>query len=146
MKQPIYLDNQATTRCDPRVVDAMLPFFSDTYGNSSSVSHSFGQEALQAITKAQQQIAGLIGATDPNCIFFTSGSTESNNIALKSMTLADPAQSHLVTTAAEHKAILDPAEFLENSGVGTSVLPVDQHGAVDPVEVGRAIQDTTKVV
>jgi cysteine desulfurase len=146
MKQPIYLDNQATTRCDPRVVDAMLPFFSDTYGNSSSVSHSFGQEALQAITAAKQQIAGLIGATDPNCIFFTSGSTESNNIALKSMTLVDPTQSHLVTTAAEHKAILDPAEFLENSGVGTSVLPVDQYGAVNPAEVGKAIQDTTKVV
>ena len=146
MKPPIYFDNQATTRCDPRVVDAMLPFFCDTYGNSSSVSHSFGQEAFQAITTAKQQIAGLIGTADPNCIFFTSGSTESNNIALKGITLSDPQHSHLVTTAAEHKAILDPTEFLQNCGVATSVLPVDQHGAVDPADIGKAIQDKTKVV
>ena len=140
----IYLDNQATTACDPRVVEAMLPYFTEEFGNSSSVSHSFGNRALQAVNLAKERIAGLIGASDPNCIYFTSGATESNNIAIKSLVTKVPADHHIITTATEHKAVLDPFEYLENLGVQTSVLPVDEHGCVNPQELNSQINDSLK--
>ncbi len=141
----IYLDNQATTACDPRVVEAMLPYFTEEFGNSSSVSHSFGNRALQAVNLAKERIAGLIGASDPNCIYFTSGATESNNIAIKSLVTKVPADHHIITTATEHKAVLDPFEYLENLGVQTSVLPVDEHGCVNPQELNSQINDRTSL-
>ena len=141
----IYLDNQATTACDPRVVEAMLPYFTEEFGNSSSVSHSFGNRALQAVNLAKERIAGLIGASDPNCIYFTSGATESNNIAIKSLVTKVPADHHIITTATEHKAVLDPFEYLENLGVQTSILPVDEHGCVNPQELNSQINDRTSL-
>ncbi len=146
MKLPIYLDNQATTPCDPRVVEAMLPYFTEDFGNSSSVSHVYGQRALSAVNKARQLVAELIGADDPKSIFFTSGASESNNIAIKSVMFGHADFGQLVTTASEHKAILDPAEFVASKGHEVTLLPVNEFGQVDPQDVDSSITDNTRVV
>lgn len=146
MKYPIYLDNQSTTPCDPRVIDKMLPYFTEKFGNSSSVSHVYGRDAQAAVAEAQKHVASLIGADDPKSIFFTSGSTESNNIAVKSVMLGSPAGTHCITTAAEHKAILDPFEFLKTKEYRTSTLPVDQFGRVSKSDIANSIEEETLLV
>ncbi len=116
LKPPIYLDNHATTRTDPRVVEAMLPFFTEVYGNAASISHRFGWEAGEAVERARQQIASAIGA-EPKEIVFTSGATESDNLAITGAALSMKRKgNHLVTSAAEHKAVLDTMKRLGREG------------------------------
>ena len=113
----IYLDNNATTRTDPRVVEAMLPYFTERYGNAASLTHGFGQEADEAVEQARQQVADLIGA-HPREIVFTSGATESNNLALKGVAaLYRPHGDHFITAATEHKAVLDPLQPARPRGI-----------------------------
>jgi cysteine desulfurase len=143
LKLPIYLDNHSTTRVDPGVVEAMLPFFSDDYGNAASRHHVFGWRAEAAVEMAREGLAAAIGASDPREIIFTSGATESDNLAIKGAT---PAGGHVVTAATEHPAVLEPCEDLERRGVAVSVLPVDSQGIVDPEEVARVITERTALV
>ena len=147
---PIYLDNHATTRCDPRVVEAMLPYFSEHYGNASSVGHRFGWDAKDAVHAAREQVASLVGATAREVVF-TSGATEANNLALKGVVaplLRRAAQSrpHLIINAAEHRAVLDPAKRLERCGADVTVLPVDGFGQVPPQSVAEAVTPQTVLV
>jgi cysteine desulfurase len=143
LKLPIYLDNQATTRVDPRVVEAMLPFFSEDYGNAASRNHAFGWRAEAAVEMAREELAAAIAAPDPREIVFTSGATESDNLAIKGAT---PGGGHVVTAATEHPAVLDACEDLERRGVAVSVLSVDSEGIIDPEEVARAITERTALV
>src|SRR5579863_939154 len=128
----IYLDYLSTTPCDERVLEAMIPFFTQKFGNPASVTHSFGKEAARACETAREQVAALIGA-DPSEIIFTSGATESDNLALKGILAAPGARgNHLVTVATEHPAILDTARSLEREGrARVTVLPVNPDGRVD---------------
>jgi cysteine desulfurase len=144
------MDNQATTRIDPRVLEAMLPYLADVYGNAASRSHSFGWAAEQAVETARGQIARLIGAS-PKEIVFTSGATESNNLAMKGAVeaarTADPARPiHVITQATEHKAVLDPCIWLEKQGCRVTVLPVDSEGRICLDDLQRAIQDERPVL
>jgi len=143
LKLPIYLDNQATTRVDPRVVEAMLPFFSEDYGNAASRHHAFGWRAEAAVEMAREELAAAIAAPDAREIIFTSGATESNNLAIKGVTHGG---GHVVTAATEHPAVLDACEDLERRGVAVSVLSVDSEGIIDPEEVARAITERTALV
>jgi cysteine desulfurase len=144
--KPIYLDNQSTTRVDPRVVDAMLPYFTEHYGNAASRTHEFGHQAAEAVEAAREQVAALVGA-DPREIVFTSGATESNNLALKGAAALYRRQgNHLVTAATEHKAVLDPCKRLETQGFEVTVLPVDRYGRVTPEQVAAAITGRTILV
>jgi len=143
--RPIYLDNHSTTRVDPRVLDAMLPFFCEDYGNAASVNHVFGWRAVDAVEQARSEVAGLLNV-DSKSIIFTSGATESNNIALKGVMRAAGPGSHLIVNAAEHKAILDPAKALQREGFEVTVLPVDRHGSVDPQQVADALRPNTALV
>ena len=137
MQLPIYMDNHATTRLDPRVLETMMPWLTDNYGNAASRSHRFGWAADQAVETARAQVAKLIGATARE-IVFTSGATESNNLAITGATEAwldayparhaDPGRCHVVTQATEHKAVLDPCAWLEKRGCRVTVLPVDAEG------------------
>ena len=148
---PIYLDNHATTRVDPRVVEAMLPYFAERFGNAGSINHSFGTEAKEAVDRAREVIASGIGA-QPREIVFTSGATESNNLAIRG--LADwPRRkgSHIVSVATEHKAVLDPLRRLARRGFDVTLLAVEQHGSpnaggLDPHKVAGAIKDDTLLV
>ncbi|WP_339907230.1 cysteine desulfurase family protein [Symmachiella dynata] len=142
---PIYLDNHATTRVDPRVLDAMLPYFSEIYGNAASISHRFGWDAGDAVEAARGKIAELFN-TDARNVIFTSGATEANNLALKGVLHAAPPGSHLITAAAEHKAVLDPAKRLSRSGYEVTVLPVDQYGMVDPQQIAESLRPHTVLV
>jgi cysteine desulfurase len=140
------MDNHATTRVDPRVVEAMLPYFDREYGNPASRTHAFGWRAEEATTKARQQIARLIGS-DPKEIIFTSGATEANNLAIFGAFEALRSKGdHIVTGATEHNAVLDPVERLRARGARLTVLKVDGHGRVDPDDVRRAITDRTVLV
>jgi cysteine desulfurase len=143
---PIYLDNNATTRTDPRVVAAMLPFFAEFYGNAASRGHSFGWAAEEAVAKARAQVAGLIGA-DPREIVWTSGATESDNLALKGVMerYADKGD-HLVTVTTEHKAVLDAAKRLEAAGHRVTYLGVDGQGRIDLNALEDALTDRTVLV
>ncbi|WP_166830092.1 cysteine desulfurase family protein [Thalassoroseus pseudoceratinae] len=144
---PIYLDNHATTRTDPRVVAAMSPFWTECFGNAGSGQHRFGQIAADAVEKARGQIADCLQVPS-NEIYFTSGATEANNLALKGI-FAGRSQGptgHLIVSAAEHRAILDPAKRLRRNGVEVTILPVNEHGRVDPQQVADAIRPTTKLV
>jgi cysteine desulfurase len=142
----IYLDNNATTRPDPRVVDAMLPFLREHYGNAASRSHAFGWAAESAVETARKQVAALIGA-DPREIVWTSGATESDNLALKGVAETYAAQGdHVVTVATEHKAILDTAHHLERQGKRVTILPVDSHGLIDLNQLQDAMTDRTVLV
>ncbi len=143
MKLPVYLDNHATTAVDPRVFESMRPYFCEVYGNAASRSHSFGWQAEEAVEKARKHVAALIGAS-PKEIVFTSGATESNNLALKGAAEAyAQAGDHIITTAIEHKAILDTCKHLEKSGVRVTYLPVEPDGLVDEQKFRDAITDRT---
>src|SRR5262245_24552133 len=128
---PIYMDNHATTPLDPRVLDAMMPYFKEQFGNAASRNHEFGWGAEEAVENARKQIAALIGATAKE-IIFTSGATESNNLALKGVAEMYAEQgNHIITAATEHKAILDTCKRLEKRGVRVTYLPVQANGLVD---------------
>lgn len=144
MKQ-IYMDHGATTPMDQAVADAMLPFFSETFGNPSSL-HAFGQEAKYAIEAARQTIAASIGANSEE-IVFTSGGSESNNFAVKGVAYAKKEKgNHIITSAIEHHAILEPCHFLEKHGFEVTRLPVDADGLVDPSDVEQAITSKTILI
>ncbi len=143
---PIYLDNHATTRCDPRVVAAMLPFFTTVYGNAGSVSHRFGWDAEAAVDLAREKVAAGIGA-EPREIVFTSGATESNNLAIKgALPHLKKKGNHLITSSVEHKAILDPMKRLVREGWDVTVLPPDHYGRVSAESVAEAMTDRTVLV
>lgn len=146
MKVPIYLDYSATTPCDPRVVDRMLPFFTDTFGNAASRSHAFGWTAEAAVEEARSQVAQLIGAHSKE-ILWTSGSTEANNLAIKGAAqMYAKKGKHLITAVTEHKAVLDPMKHLETQGYKVTWLPVDAKGHVDLQQLEDAITDETILV
>src|SRR5947209_4853209 len=139
VKLPIYLDNHATTRTDPRVLEAMLPFFTEHYGNAASRQHAFGWQAEDAVQQARAQVAHLIGA-DAREIIFTSGATESNNLAIKGVAgMYRKKGNHLVTVATEHKAVLDPCKRLAREGFQVTFLPVDATGQISPQQVADAL-------
>lgn len=144
---PIYLDNHATTRCDPRVVEAMAPWWSDDYGNAASHTHVYGWRAEAAVEEARERLAAALGARSPSEVVFTSGATESNNLALRGVARARPAgRDHIVTVATEHRAVLDPCEHLAQQGCRVTVLPVDEDGLVTPEAVREALDDRTLLV
>ncbi|MGA2962537.1 MAG: IscS subfamily cysteine desulfurase [Candidatus Korobacteraceae bacterium] len=146
MKLPIYMDNHATTRVDPRVLDAMLPYFSDTFGNAASRNHEFGWVAEQAVEQAREQIAKLIGATSKE-IVFTSGATESDNLAIKGVAeMYREKGDHIITQATEHKAVLDTCKRLEKRGFRVTYLPVQHDGRIDLDDLKRAIDEKTILV
>jgi cysteine desulfurase len=146
LRLPIYLDNHATTRCDPRVLEAMLPYFCEHYGNAASRQHVFGRKAEEAVDRAREQVAGLIGA-EARAVVFTSGATEANNLALKGVAAAYKTKGdHFVTVATEHNAVLDPLRRLERDGFRVTVLPVDGYGRVAPEQVAAALTDRTLLV
>ncbi len=146
-ERPIYLDYQATTPTDPRVVAAMLPYFTEKFGNPGSATHAFGREAERAVETARAQLAALIGA-EPREIVFTSGATESNNLALKGAARFHGPQGrdHIVTVATEHKCVLEAAKALERDGFRITFLGVDTNGLVDPESVRRAVDARTAIV
>ena len=146
MKLPIYMDYHATTPMDPRVFEAMKPYFLQTFGNAASRNHSFGWEAEEAVEKSRKQIASLIGAT-PKEIVFTSGATESNNLALKGVAeMYAEKGNHIITAATEHKAILDTCKRLEKNGIRVTYLPVQTNGLVDLEQLQAAITDKTILI
>ncbi|MCK6586591.1 MAG: IscS subfamily cysteine desulfurase, partial [Polyangiaceae bacterium] len=147
MKLPIYMDYHATTPVDPRVMEAMLPFFNQKFGNAASRSHSFGWTAEEAVTHARERVAALIGAQNPKEIVFTSGATESDNLALKGVAeFYKEKGNHIITTVIEHKAVLDTCKRLEKQGYEVTYLPVTTEGLVDPDDVRKAITDKTILV
>lgn len=144
--QPIYLDYQATTPMDPRVLEAMLPYFTHKFGNPHSRSHSYGWEAEEAVEKARGQVAKLIGA-DEKEVIFTSGATESNNLAIRGVAeFYKDRKNHIVTTVTEHKCVLDTCRHLEQQGFEVTYLPVQKNGLVDLDVLRAAITDKTVVV
>ena len=146
LKLPIYMDNQATTPTDPRVVEAMLPYFTEVYGNAASRSHSFGWTAEKAVEHARDQVAALIGASGKE-IVWTSGATESDNLAIKGAAEFNRDRgNHIITAAIEHKAVLDTCKRLEKDGFEVTYLPVEQDGRVSPAAVKAAMTDKTIVV
>jgi cysteine desulfurase len=147
VRLPIYMDNHATTPVDRRVLDAMLPYFTEKFGNAASRNHSFGWEAEEAVDQARYQIAALINAK-PKEIVFTSGATESDNLAIKGIVeFYKDKGNHIITCVTEHKAVLDSCRTLERTGKATvTYLPVDRYGMVDPDSVRKAITDKTVLI
>src|SRR6201985_364953 len=146
VKLPLYMDNHATTPLDPRVLEAMMPYLTGTFGNAASRNHSFGWEAEAAVEKAREQVAKLIGATAKE-IIFTSGATESNNLALKGIAeMYRERGNHIITQVTEHKAILDTCKRLEKSGYRVTYLPVKADGLIDLEDLKRAFDDKTILV
>ncbi|MFO0784194.1 MAG: IscS subfamily cysteine desulfurase [Phycisphaerales bacterium] len=151
-KLPIYMDNAATTRCDPRVVEAMLPYFCEKFGNAASRNHKFGWEAEDGVEHAREQAAALIGAS-PKEVIFTSGSTESNNLAIKGVASmyakAGPGQTgrgHIITAMHEHKAVLDPCKRLEREGFEVTYLEPGDDGIITAAMVEKAMRPDTILV
>jgi len=143
---PVYMDNNSTTPCDPRVVEAMLPYFTEKFGNAASRNHAFGWQAEEAVENAREQVAELIGAS-PKEIIFTSGATESNNLAIKGVaSMYRKKGNHIITCVTEHKAVIDPLKRLERDGWNVTWLAVDPDGRVDPRQVREAITDQTVLV
>ncbi len=146
-KLPIYMDYHATTPVDPRVLEAMLPYFSEAYGNAASRSHSFGWAADKAVTQGRAQIAKLIGAAKPKEIVITSGATESDNLAIKGVAhFYRKKGHHIITSQIEHKAVLDTCKRLEKDGYEVTYLPVGTDGIVRVADVAAAIRDETILV
>jgi cysteine desulfurase len=146
MRKTIYLDNHATTPVDPRVLEAMLPYFGPKFGNPSSRTHSYGWEAEKAVDLARGRVAGLVGA-DPHEIVFTSGATESNNLAIKGVAEAYRSRgNHIITMSTEHKAVLDPIHHLERYGFRSTVLPPEPDGRLSLERLSAAIEPETILV
>ena len=146
LKLPIYMDNHATTRCDPRVLEAMLPYFSGSYGNAASRNHEFGWVAEQAVEEARVRIAKLIGATSKE-IVFTSGATESDNLAIKGVAeMYREKGNHIITQQTEHKAVLDSCKRLEKHGFRVTYLPVQKDGRVSLDDLKSAMTAETILV
>jgi len=146
VKLPIYFDNHATTQVDPRVLDRMMPYFTDKFGNAASRNHSFGWAGEEAVENARAQVASLIGAT-PKEIIFTSGATESDNLMIKGVAeMYREKGNHIITQAIEHKAVLDTCKRLEKDGFEVTYLPVQRDGRVDPEEVRNAITARTILI
>jgi len=146
MKLPVYLDNNATTPCDPRVLEVMLPWFTEKFGNAASSSHLYGWEAAEAVKMGREQVASLIGA-NPREIIFTSGATESDNLALKGVfEMYAGKGNHIITVQTEHKAVLDTCQNLERKGAQVSYLPVDESGLINPAELEAAITEKTILI
>src|SRR5919197_6317042 len=139
--QRVYLDNNATTPVLPEVLEAMRPYFAESFGNASSI-HYFGQQARAAVEHARQSVADLLNAR-PAEIVFTSGGTEGDNLALFGMLRPG---DHLITSTIEHHAVLNSAKRLGESGCEVTLVPVDSRGRVDPGDVGRALRPTTKII
>ncbi len=144
---PVYLDYHATTPCDPRVVEAMLPWFTEKFGNPHSLTHAYGREAEQAVEQARAQLADLVGA-DPREIVFTSGATEANNMAVKGAARFHRqfGKDGVVTLVTEHKCVLESARAMERDGCRVAILPVDRDGLIDLDHLMRAIDDKTAIV
>jgi cysteine desulfurase len=144
MKLPIYLDHHATTPVDVRVLDEMLPYFSEIFGNAASIDHEYGYEGLQAVNLSREKIANALGTRSPEEIVFTSGATEADNLAL--LGVAEKYQDkgkHIITTKTEHKAILDTCEFLDKNGWDISYIPVNQDGQINLDELKSSIRPDT---
>ena len=146
MKFPIYIDNNSTTPIDPKVLEVMMPYLTDKFGNAASKSHRFGIEAEAAVEHSREQIAKLINSESGE-IIFTSGATESNNLALKGIAEMYSKKGNLIITSpTEHKAILDPCKYLEKHGFEVAYLKVDEYGSVNPEDLRNAINDKTILV
>ena len=146
MNLPIYMDNHATTRVDPRVLEAMLPYFSQIYGNAASRNHQFGWKAEEAVEKGRKQVADLINAAAKE-IVFTSGATESDNLALKGVArMYREKGNHIVTVPTEHKAVLDTCKRLEKEGFQVTYLPVQKDGLINLDDLNAALTDRTILV
>lgn len=146
IKLPIYMDNNSTTRTDPRVLEVMLPYFTEKFGNSASRNHAFGWEAEEAVDSAREQVASIIGASSKE-IIFTSGATEANNLAIKGVaSMYRKKGNHFISTITEHKAILDPLKRLERDGCKVTFLPVDKDGLISLKDLEDAITDQTVLV
>src|SRR5450631_170984 len=146
IKLPIYMDNHATTPLDPRVLQEMLPFFTEKFGNSASRNHAFGWAAEEGVEQARAQIAKLVGATAKE-IIFTSGATESDNLAIKGVAeMYKEKGNHIITAVTEHKAVLDTCKHLEKFGYRVTYMPVQKDGLVDLDDLKRAIDDKTILV
>ena len=145
-KRPIYLDYQSTTPCDPRVVEKMLPYFTEKFGNPHSRSHYYGWEAEEATEIAREEVARLIGASGKE-IVFTSGATESNNLAIKGVArFYGDQKKHIITVVTEHKCVLDTCRHLEREGFEITYLPVQQNGLIDLGQLKRALRPDTLIV
>ena len=146
LKLPVYLDNNATTPCDPRVVEAMIPYFTESFGNSASRNHPFGWAAEEAVDYAREQVAKLIGA-DPKEIIFTSGATEGDNLAIKGVyEMYASKGNHIITANTEHKAVLDTCKHIEKIGGEVTYLQVKENGMIDLAELEAAIKPTTILI
>ena len=146
VKTPIYLDNNATTPVDPRVLEAMLPYLKQHFGNAASKSHSVGGRAAAAVENARERVAALIGAAGKE-IIFTSGATESDNLAIKGVAEMHAGKGkHIITCATEHKAVIDTCKYLASRGWDVTFLPVDAHGLVTPEQVAQAVTDQTILI
>jgi cysteine desulfurase len=143
--RPVYLDNHATTRVDPQVVAAMLPFFDVEYGNAASINHRYGWDALDAVERARTEVARLVNGP-AEAVLFASGGTEANNLAVKGVMRAAGGGGHLVVSAVEHRSVLDPARRLARQGCELTVVPVNQAGHVDPCAVAAALRPDTVLV
>lgn len=144
--KPIYMDHNATTPLDSKVLEAMMPYLTEHYGNASSSTHQYGRAAAQGVEEAREKVADLIGAR-PREIIFTSGATESDNLAIKGIAHSSREKGdHIITSRIEHKAVLNSCKRLESEGFKVTYLPVDSHGLVDPGEVEKAITDKTILV